>query len=97
MEEMDYLELPKQFPAVFHLICLVWSHSTHYQHPARIIVLLQEIANLLIFMVRWQTSELTLGCDDVFIMTQFASQCHEYVISVANQTQMKITDSWTPH
>ena len=86
MEEMDYLELPKQFPAVFHLICLVWSHSTHYQHPARIIVLLQEIANLLIFMVRWQTSELALGCDDVF-----------YVISIANQTQLKITYSWTPH
>ena len=60
MEEMDYLELPKRFPAVFHLICLVWSHSTHYQQPARIIVLLQEIANLLILLVSSQTSELTL-------------------------------------
>ena len=60
MEEMDYLELPKRFPAVFHLICLVWSHSTHYQQPARIIVLLQEIANLLILLVSCQTSELTL-------------------------------------
>ena len=57
MEEMEYLELPKQFPAVFHLICLVWSHSTHYQQPARVIVLLQEIANLLILLVRWLTSE----------------------------------------
>ena len=60
MEEMEYLELPKHFPAVLHLICLVWSHSTHYQQPARIIVLLQEIANLLILLVRWLTSELGL-------------------------------------
>ena len=57
MEEMEYLELPKQFPVVLHLICLVWSHSTHYQQPARVIVLLQEVANLLILLVRSLTSE----------------------------------------
>ena len=60
MEEMEYLELPKHFPAVLHLICLVWSHSTHYQRPARIIVLLQEVANLLILLVRSLTSESSL-------------------------------------
>ena len=51
MEDCDYLELPRQFPAMFHCICLVWSHSTHYQQPSRIVVLLQEVTNLLIQLV----------------------------------------------
>ena len=52
MEECDYLELEQRIPALFHVICLVWANTRHYQQPARIVVLLQEVTNLLIEQVR---------------------------------------------
>lgn len=52
MEEADYLELDRYFPPLFHTLCLVWAHSQHYRQPAQLIVLMQEIANLLIELVR---------------------------------------------
>ena len=51
MEEGEYAELEQKFPPLFHLICLVWSHSQHYRQPSRLVVLLQEITNLLIELV----------------------------------------------
>ena len=64
MEECDFPELEKRLPAVYHLICLIWSHSKHYQQPSRLVVLMQEISNLMIELVssgsfeiiRFQTS-----------------------------------------
>lgn len=50
-EEMDYIELPLRFPALFHVVGLVWTNSTHYRQPARIVVLLQELANMVIQLV----------------------------------------------
>lgn len=52
MEEGDFEELEQRLPAIYHLICLIWSHSKHYQQPSRLVVLLQEIANLMIELVR---------------------------------------------
>lgn len=51
MEECEFLELEQKIAVIFHLICLIWSHSTHYQKPARLIVLLQEISNLIVHLV----------------------------------------------
>ena len=51
MEECDYLELEKRLPAIMHVICLIWANSKHYQQPARLVVLLQEMANLIIDIV----------------------------------------------
>ena len=51
MEETDFAELPEMLKLLFHLICLVWVNSKHYQQPARLVVLLQEISNLMIEMV----------------------------------------------
>ena len=51
MEEAEYGELEQKFPPLFHTICLVWRHSRHYQQPARLVVLLQEISNLLVELV----------------------------------------------
>ena len=79
MEDCDYLELPKQFPAMFHCICLVWSHSTHYQQPARIVVLLQEVTNLLIQLVRllWsKLSHLQHGNTDKFLIRMSLRPLH---------------------
>ena len=51
MEECEYAELEKRLPAILHVICLVWANSKHYQQPARLVVLLQELANLIIDIV----------------------------------------------
>lgn len=51
MEECDFLELEQRFHPMFHIICLVWANSKHYCQPARLIVLLQEISNLVLDLV----------------------------------------------
>ena len=35
------------FDPMFHVICLLWAHSKFYRRPARIIILLQEVNNLM--------------------------------------------------
>ncbi|XP_071372237.1 dynein axonemal heavy chain 11 isoform X2 [Centroberyx affinis] len=35
-------------PALFHMLFLIWTHCPSYRRPARIVVLLQELCNLLI-------------------------------------------------
>ena len=52
MEECEYPELEKRLPAVYHLICLIWSHSKHYQQPSKLVILMQEISNFMIELVR---------------------------------------------
>ena len=37
-----------QLRPLMHCVCLVYSHSTFYNTPARVIVLMQETCNLLI-------------------------------------------------
>ena len=51
LEECDYLQLPLRFPAVLHIVCLIWANSTHYRRPAKLVVLLQEVSNLVIDLV----------------------------------------------
>ena len=51
MEECEFQELEQKIIVIFHLLCLIWAHSTHYQKPARMVVILQEISNLLIHLV----------------------------------------------
>uniref|UniRef100_UPI00398EA260 dynein axonemal heavy chain 11-like isoform X1 n=2 Tax=Pristiophorus japonicus TaxID=55135 RepID=UPI00398EA260 len=48
MQETEFAEILVFIPALFHTICLIWSHSKYYCIPVRIIVLLQEFCNLLI-------------------------------------------------
>lgn len=52
MEECEFHELKCKLTPMFHCVCLVWSHCAHYQQPARLVVLLQEISNLIIALVR---------------------------------------------
>lgn len=51
IEETDFAEVPQLLGIMFHLICLVWANSEYYQQPARLVVLLQELSNLMIEMV----------------------------------------------
>ncbi|XP_060681399.1 dynein axonemal heavy chain 11-like isoform X1 [Hemiscyllium ocellatum] len=48
LQESELAETLVFIPALFHTICLIWSHSKFYCVPLRIIVVLQEFCNLLI-------------------------------------------------
>ena len=50
-ESLETTEFDQAIPAfdpMFHTICLIWAHSKYYCRPARIIILLQELNNLII-------------------------------------------------
>ena len=38
--------------ALYHLVCLIWASSDYYRRPARAVILLQEIGNFLIELVK---------------------------------------------
>ncbi|XP_051791984.1 LOW QUALITY PROTEIN: dynein axonemal heavy chain 11 [Erpetoichthys calabaricus] len=46
--EEEFSKITDYFTPLFHVICLIWTHSKFYSIPARIVVLLQEFCNLLI-------------------------------------------------
>lgn len=52
-EDMDYLDMPLHFPALFHLVALVWANSTHYRQPVRLVILFQETTNMVIELVSY--------------------------------------------
>ena len=51
LEQAEFDESAKNMAPLMHTVALVWSNSNYYNTPARIIVLLQEICNLIIEMV----------------------------------------------
>ena len=48
LETTEFDEIKPSFDPMFHTICLIWANSKYYCRPARIIVLLQEVNNLVI-------------------------------------------------
>ncbi|XP_075778341.1 dynein axonemal heavy chain 11 isoform X3 [Pelodiscus sinensis] len=52
LQETEFPKIHGLIPPLFHIICLIWSHSKFYSVPARIIVLLQEFCNLFIDQAR---------------------------------------------
>ena len=51
-EQAEFDESAKSFAPMMNALCLVWANSEYYNTPARIIVLLQEICNMIMQMVR---------------------------------------------
>lgn len=51
-EQAEFDECKPQIAPLFHVICLVWAHSKYYRSAPRMVVLLKEICNLVISMVR---------------------------------------------
>ena len=52
LETTDFPDIIPQLRPLMHTVCLVYSNSTFYNSPARIIVLMTETCNLLIGMGR---------------------------------------------
>ena len=48
----DFEELAEGFHPIMHTIMLIWKHSTHYNSPSRLVVLMREICNDLIEKAR---------------------------------------------
>lgn len=46
LETTEFDEVSELFEPMFHAICLLWSNSSFYCRPTRIIILLQELNNL---------------------------------------------------
>ena len=52
IEQTDLAEIEPKFRCLYHLCALIWKSSDHYRTPARIVVLLQELANFVIELVK---------------------------------------------
>lgn len=50
-EQVDFDKSGKLLAPMMHTVCLVWAHCEPYRNPARVIVLLQEIANMIMACV----------------------------------------------
>ena len=48
LETTEFDETASAFDPMFHTICLLWANSKYYCRPARIIILLQELNNVII-------------------------------------------------
>ncbi|KAI1896620.1 hypothetical protein AGOR_G00096650 [Albula goreensis] len=52
LESAEFGEIKSQIALLMHTVCLLWANSKYYNTPARVIVLIQEICNLLIQQAR---------------------------------------------
>ncbi|XP_044310020.1 dynein axonemal heavy chain 9 [Varanus komodoensis] len=52
MENIEFFEVKPLLNRMLHVVCFIWATSKYYSTPARVIVLLQEICNLLIQQAR---------------------------------------------
>ena len=52
IEQTDFNEIEPKLSALYHLVCLIWASSDYYRRPARAVILLQEIGNFLIELVK---------------------------------------------
>ncbi len=52
IETTDFAETAGLYGPMFHTLCLMWANCKAYRRPARIIVLLQELNNLIMKQVR---------------------------------------------
>ncbi|XP_076826869.1 dynein axonemal heavy chain 11 [Brachyhypopomus gauderio] len=60
VEEGEFSSTQMFIPPLLHLVFLVWTHCASYRTPARVVVLLQELGNLLI-----QQASLYLGGEEL--------------------------------
>jgi dynein heavy chain len=50
-EQAEFDESKPLIDPMFHTVCLVWANSKYYNTPARVIILLQEVCNMVINQV----------------------------------------------
>lgn len=51
LEDTDFTECQPLFRPLFHVICMIWRDSKYYCHSSKLMVLLKQICNSLIYQV----------------------------------------------
>ena len=51
IEQAEFGDAKPLVDPLIHVVCLIWANSNYYNTPARLIVLLQELCNLMINLV----------------------------------------------
>lgn len=45
----EFTEIPELFQPIMHMILLIWTYSPNYNTPSRLVVLIREICNAIIY------------------------------------------------
>ena len=100
-ESKDFADLEGVFIPIMHTILMIWEHSEYYNTPARLVVLIREICNAIIFQACKHLSgkdifelitneESGIACDKLGlildIITKFKDSFFEY--------KVQAKDSW---
>uniref|UniRef100_A0A3Q1GSB8 Dynein heavy chain tail domain-containing protein n=1 Tax=Acanthochromis polyacanthus TaxID=80966 RepID=A0A3Q1GSB8_9TELE len=99
MEKKGFPHMEKCIPVLFHLLFLIWTNCQSYQRPARIVVLLQELCNLLIEQAStYLSADLLLREDPeeslqmvqmvIKVFTCFKDSCQSQREKLANQVKL---------
>ena len=98
IEQTDLAEMEPKLGALYHLICLIWSSSKYYRRPSRIVVLLQEIANFIIELIKTfldpdsiLKAEVDEANDQVCLVLKFKASCGR---SGKSKFQSRISRDW---
>lgn len=51
LEDTDFTECQPLFRPLFHVICMIWRDSKYYCNSSKLMVLLKQICNLLVYQV----------------------------------------------
>ncbi|KAJ8736094.1 hypothetical protein PYW08_006750 [Mythimna loreyi] len=70
LEEIDFMECQPLFRPLFHVICMIWRDSKYYCNSSKLIVLLKQISNLLIYQAKKCLDPTTLFHSDIDEATQ---------------------------
>ncbi|KAI8438867.1 hypothetical protein MSG28_011209 [Choristoneura fumiferana] len=70
LEDTDFTECQPLFRPLFHVICMIWRDSKYYCSSSKLMVLLKEICNLLIYQAKKCLDPSTLFHSDIDEATQ---------------------------
>ncbi|CAH0405196.1 unnamed protein product [Chilo suppressalis] len=70
LEDTDFTECQALFRPLFHVICMIWRDSKYYCSSSKLMVLLKQISNLLIYQAKKCLDPSTLFHSDIDEATQ---------------------------
>ncbi|XP_077291064.1 dynein heavy chain at 93AB [Arctopsyche grandis] len=65
LEEIDFSEIVPLFKPMFHILCLIWGESKYYCQSSKLMVVLRELCNLLIYQGKRFLDPSTLFHSDI--------------------------------
>eukprot|EP00804_Cyclotella_cryptica_P025500 CCRYP_012000-RA/>CCRYP_012000-RA protein AED:0.01 eAED:0.01 QI:1390/1/1/1/1/1/4/5322/2834 len=102
LNDDDLMNLPAYFKPIMHILMLIWKHSTYYNTPTRLVVLIREMSNSIIDQACKYTSgeqifslieneEANTAVDDLLLVLKvcrgFKSTFFEYKAKVSSECE----------